>query len=190
MSLRKQRIVSDRKVNINEVCYGIAYSKDKLVVSCVNPGKVLVLDLQGKILQSFSGDNSLFSFPYYVTVNTAGTSIYVIDCGYTVMAVKQLDWQGNVLNTNQPAQGGYLRGICELDDGTFLVCLGQDSGDNLRRLSDSCKPCKITMNGKLDRWYPEAVAFCKKSRRLYVSYTETGRFCPKHRIKIFKVDWC
>ncbi|XP_060592003.1 uncharacterized protein LOC132746769 [Ruditapes philippinarum] len=107
MSLRNQRIVSDRKVNINERCYGIAYSQEKLVVSCnYNPGKVLVLDLQGKILQSFSGDNSLFCFPQYVTVNTAGTSIYVSDWGYTVMAVKQLDWQGNVINTYQPAQGG------------------------------------------------------------------------------------
>ncbi|XP_060567926.1 uncharacterized protein LOC132726608 [Ruditapes philippinarum] len=192
MSLRNHRIVSDRKVNINEVCYGIAYSQDKLVVSCnYNPGKVLVLDLQGKMLKSFSGDNSLYCLSQYVTVNTAGTSIYVSDCGYTVTAVEQLDWQGNISNTYQPAQGGtQLRGICELDDGTFLVCMNQDSDDNLRRVSDNCKPCKLTMNGKLGRWYPEAVAFCKKSSRLYVSYTETGCYGPKHRIKIFKVDWC
>jgi hypothetical protein len=190
MSLRKQRIVSDRKVNINEKCFGIAYSQDKLVVSCnFYPGKVLVFDLQGNILQSFSGDNSLFSYPQYVTGNTAGTSIYVSDWGYPVMA--QLDWQGNVINTYQPAQGGSnLESICELDDGTFLVCLAQDSDDNLQRVSDSCNPCKITLNQKLDSWYPEAVAYCKKSRRLYVSYSETGRFDPKHRIKIFKVDWC
>ncbi|XP_060567922.1 uncharacterized protein LOC132726604 [Ruditapes philippinarum] len=192
MSLRNQRIVFDRKMNINENCFGIAYSQDKLVVSCnFDPGKVLVLDLQGKILQEFSGDKSLFCFPLYVTVNTAGTSIYVSDYSYTVNAVKQLDWQGNVINTYQPAQGGsYLRGICELDDGTFLVCLLQDSDDNLPRVSDSCKPCKITINQKLGSWYPEAVAYCKKSRKLYVSYCETGRYDPKHRIKIFKVDWC
>ncbi|XP_060591999.1 uncharacterized protein LOC132746767 [Ruditapes philippinarum] len=192
MSLRNQRIVSDRKVNINERCYGIAYSQDKLVVSCnIDPGKVLVLDLQGKILQSFCGDNSLFFNPLYVTVNTAGTSIYVSDYGYTVNAVKQLDWQGNIINTYQPAQGrSTVQGICELDDGTFLVCLLQDSDDNLRRVSDSCKPCKITINEKLGKWYPEAVAYCKKSRRLYVSYSETGHFKSNRRIKIFKVDWC
>ncbi|XP_060567923.1 uncharacterized protein LOC132726605 [Ruditapes philippinarum] len=192
MSLKNQRIVSDRKVNINEDCYGIAYSKDKLVVSCnYNPGKVLVLDLQGKILQSFCGDNSLFSYPEYVTVNTAGTSIYVTNWGYPVNAVKQLDWQGNIINTYQPAQGGqYLRGICELDDGTFLVCLDQDSNDNLQRVSGSCKPCKVTIDEKLGNWYPEAVAFCKKSRKLYVSYSEKVFYEPKHRIKIFKVDWC
>ncbi|XP_060591997.1 uncharacterized protein LOC132746764 [Ruditapes philippinarum] len=191
MSLRNQHIVSERKVNINERCYGIAYSQDKLVVSCnYDPGKVLVLDLQGKILQSFCGDNSLFCLPQYVTVNTAGTSIYVSDCGSTVNAVKQLDWQGNVLNTYQPAQGAPTRGICILDHGTFLVCLDQDSDDNLQRVSDSCKQCKITIIGKLGKWYPEAVAYCKKSRRLYVSYSETGRLRSKHRIKIFKVDWC
>ncbi|XP_060596614.1 uncharacterized protein LOC132750623 [Ruditapes philippinarum] len=176
MSLENHRIVSDRKVNINETCYGIAYSNDKLVVSCnYHPGKVLVLDLQGKILQSFSGDNSLFCYPQYVTVNTAGTSIYVSDMGYSVKAVKQLDWQGNVINTYQPAQGGgNLRGICELNDGTFLVCLSQDSDDNLRRISDSCKPCKITLNEKLGRWYPRGIAYCMKTRRLYVSYSETS----------------
>jgi hypothetical protein len=192
MSLRNQHIVSSRKVNINEDCYGIAYSQDKLVVSCnYDQWKVLVLNLQGKILQSFSGDDSLFEFPFYVTVNTAGTSIYVSDCGFSVNAVKQLDWQGNIINTYQPACGGIdLQGICELNDGTFLVCMNQDSGDNLQRVSDSCQPCQITINGKLGSWYPGAVAYCKKSRRLYVSYSETGRFDPKHRIKIFKVDWC
>ncbi|XP_060566560.1 uncharacterized protein LOC132725439 isoform X2 [Ruditapes philippinarum] len=95
MSLRNQHIVSGRKVNINEECYGIVYSQDKLVVSCnYSPGKVLILDLQGKILQSFSGVSSLFCIPFYITVNSAGTSIYVSDCGSTVKAVKQLDWAG------------------------------------------------------------------------------------------------
>ncbi|XP_060581963.1 uncharacterized protein LOC132738478 [Ruditapes philippinarum] len=187
MSLKNQHIVSDRKVNINETCRGIAYSNDKLVVSCnFNPGKVLVLDLQGKILQSFSGDNSLFCFPRYVTVNTAGTSIYVSDWGLSVKAVKQLDWQGNVINTYQPGRGG-LRDICELDDGTFLVCLNQNS-DNLRTISDDCKPCKITINEKLGRWYPSAVAYCKKTRKLYVSFSETDGINASC-IKVFKVQW-
>ncbi|XP_060576066.1 uncharacterized protein LOC132733441 [Ruditapes philippinarum] len=192
MSLRNQRIVFDCKVNINELCYGIAYSRDKLVVSCnVNPGKVLVFDLQGKIFQSFCGDNILFSYPRYVTVNTARTYIYVSDWCYPVKVVKQLDWQGNVINTYQPAQAGkYLRGICELNDGTFLVCMNQDNQNNLRRLSDSCKPCKLIINGKLGRWYPEAVAYCKKSRKLYVSYSERGLYGTNCRIKMVKVDWC
>jgi DNA-binding beta-propeller fold protein YncE len=190
MSLKKQHIVSDRKVNINEECRGIACSNDKLVVSCnSDPGKVLVLDIQGNIMQSFSGDNSLFCYPYYVTVNTAGTSIYISDSGYLVKAVKQLDWQGNVINTYQPAQGGLdLRGICELNDGTFLVCLSQDSDDNLRRISDSCKPCKITINENVCGWYPRAVAYCKKTRKLYVSYSETSEFASRNCIKVFKVE--
>ncbi|XP_060570496.1 uncharacterized protein LOC132728834 [Ruditapes philippinarum] len=188
MSLKKQHIVSDRKVNISVTCLGIAYSKDKLVVSCGNQGKVLVLDLQGKILQSFSGDNSLFSFPHYVTVNTAGTSIYVSDSGYYVMAVKQLDWQGNVINTYQ---AGNLEGICELNDGTLLVCLYQDSDDNLRRISDSCKPCNITINENVCGWYASAVAYCKKTKKLYVSYSgrdETGEINESF-IKVFTVQW-
>jgi hypothetical protein len=192
MSLKNQLIVSDRKVNINETCRGIAYSNDKLVVSCnLNPGKVLVLDLQGKILQSFSGDNRMFNFPLYVTVNTAGTSIYVSDWVYFVNAVKQLDWQGNVINTYDPAEGGgNLRSICELNDGTFLVCLNQDRDDNLRRISDSCKPCKITINENVCGWYPRAVAYCKKTRKLYVSHSETGDVSyASNCIKIFKVDW-
>jgi hypothetical protein len=190
MSLKNQRIVSDRKVYINEACRGIAYSNDKLVVSCNGrPAKVLVLDLQGKILQSFCGDNSLFCFPRYVTVNTSGTSIYVSDSGYLVKAVKQLDWQGNVINTFQPAQGGSnLKGICELNDGTFLVCLDQDSDDNIRRITDSCKPCKITINVKLGKWYPNAIAYCKKTRKLYVSYSETSEFASCSSIKVFKLE--
>jgi hypothetical protein len=190
MSLKNQYIVSDRKVNINEYCYGIAYSQDKLVVSCnLDPGKVLVLDIQGNIMQSFSGDNNLFCYPYYVTVNTAGTSIYVSDWGYSVMAVKQLDWQWNVINTYQPVQGGgNIRGICELDDGTFLVCLYQDSDDNLRRISDSCKSCKITINDELGRWHPRAVAYCKKTRKLYVPYLELcDASCSC--IKVFKLKF-
>jgi WD40 repeat protein len=190
MSLKNQHIVSHRKVNIRKECRGIAYSNDKLVVSCNEfPGKVLVLDLQGNIMQSFSGDNRMFNFPLYVTVNTAGTSIYVSDSGYSVRVVNQLDWQGNVINTYQPAQGGArLRGICELNDGTFIVCMNQDSDDNLRRVSDNCKSCKITINEKLGRWYPCAVAYCKKTRKLYVSYSETGGIILPC-IKVFKVQW-
>jgi hypothetical protein len=48
------------------------------------------------------------------------------------MAVKQLDWQGNVINTYQPAQGGTnLQGICELNDGTYLVGMNQDSDESI-----------------------------------------------------------
>ncbi|XP_060564900.1 uncharacterized protein LOC132724104 [Ruditapes philippinarum] len=195
MSLTNRQITSDLQVNINERCHGIACSRDKIVVSCIAvPGKVLVLDLHGKILQSLSGDNSLFSLPYYIVVNSAGTSIYVSDRGNPVMAVKQFDWQGNDTNTYQPTQDGEnIRDICELDDGTFLVCMNQDSGDNLRRVSDNCKPCKITINEKLGNWYPKAVAYCRKTRKLYVSYHEKMTPLstrPKYRIKVFSVDWC
>jgi DNA-binding beta-propeller fold protein YncE len=185
MSLKKKHIVSDRKVKINEECLGIAYSRDRLVVSCNgNPGNVLVLDIQGKILQSICGGKSVFCFPHHVALNTAGTSIYVNDS--SVKAVKQLDWQGNIINTYQPAhRGEYLGGICELNDGTFLICL---IDGELRRISDSCKPCKITINQKLDRWYPNDVLFCKKTRKLYVSYSKTGEHWSRNCIKVFKVE--
>jgi hypothetical protein len=186
MTLTNQHIASDRMVNIKKECYGIAYSRDKLVVSCVYPGNVLVLDLQCNILQSFGDD--LIWYPFYITVDTTGTSIYICDCQFYSKSIKKLDWHGNVLNKYRLAPGERdLRGICELDDGTFLVCLEKDSDDNVRRISDSCRLCSITINEKFGNWCPTAVTYCKNTRKLYMSYSKAGCFGS---LKVFKVNWC
>ncbi|XP_045204209.2 uncharacterized protein LOC123557065 [Mercenaria mercenaria] len=191
VSLTNTSINSDRKVNVNETCNGIAYSQNKLVVVCnYNPAKMLIVDLNGKILQSFCA-NKLFTLPFYLTVNTDGTYIYVSDRGYNIKSVKQLDWQGNTVNIYQASNGGtFLNGICELDDGTFLICLSINDKDNVIRMTSSFKQCKITWKENLGDWFPKAVTYCKKTKTAFVSYSEGNFTGPFNRIKVFKVGWC
>ena len=182
MSLTNGCISSDNEVNIYEKCYGIAYGGDKIFVSCCR--RILVLNPHGKIMQRLIQDEWL-SYGSGIAVNTTGTAIYVS----AYLSVIQIDWQRkNVINTCKPTRGGSIRGICGLNDGTFLVCSDQEGEDKLLRLSNGCT-CKIMREEKLDSWYPGAMAYCKTTRKLFVSYAKDTWYESKNHLTIFKVDW-
>lgn len=103
--------------------------KPVIIVSCCasNNQSVDVLSLEGEILQSHRHDNrqpgrTLFTWPYYVTVNNVG-EIIVSDCE-TKTGLLYLDRQGDVKFDHQSI-GVVIqdpRGICtDLDGNVYLA---------------------------------------------------------------------
>ncbi|XP_053402779.1 uncharacterized protein LOC128558036 [Mercenaria mercenaria] len=112
-----------RDIAVDGKCYGIAYSKNRFVVSYINPPKVEILSLDGKVLQHIDTDSSgkaLFESPRYVAVDRDGNCIYVSD--YITHSVIIVTTSGKVLDTYKDRNLFSQQGIDVYSDGSVLVC--------------------------------------------------------------------
>ncbi|XP_060593629.1 E3 ubiquitin-protein ligase TRIM71-like [Ruditapes philippinarum] len=178
----------DRRIDVGESCYCVAYCQDKLVVGCnFNPGKLVILDLDGNIIQVFDTPG-LFKGPDKIVISSDEKFMYVSNYDGQQSEVVKVDWQGNVLQ--RFADQGYIypKGIQELEDGTLLVCYTDSS--NIVRLSSSFKKCEIVGLEKTDFYNPVAVYYNDRNHKLYISCSsESGKSSPRDIIKIFSVKW-
>ncbi|XP_060578250.1 uncharacterized protein LOC132735326, partial [Ruditapes philippinarum] len=132
----------NRRIDVGEMCYCVGYCQGKLVVGCnFNPGKLVVLDLDGKIKQVFDTPR-LFDGPEKIFISSDEKSLYVSD--YTSdedSKCIKIDWQGNVVQRFQDQGCKLPKGIQEMEDGTLLVCYYRSH--KIVRLSRSFKACGI-----------------------------------------------
>ncbi|XP_060574100.1 E3 ubiquitin-protein ligase TRIM71-like [Ruditapes philippinarum] len=138
----------DRRIDVGESCYCVAYCQDKLVVGCnCNPGKLVILDLDGNMIQVFDTPG-LFKGPEKIVISSDEKFIYVSDFYYQHSRVVKVDWQGKCVQRFEDQEYKYPEGIQELDDGTLLVCCRSSS--NIVRLLSSFKKCEIVGIEKTD----------------------------------------
>ncbi|XP_053401930.1 E3 ubiquitin-protein ligase TRIM71-like [Mercenaria mercenaria] len=176
----------DRRLDVRESCFGIACCQDKLVVACnYNPGKVIILNLAGKVLNEFDSPG-LLNGPEKIVISRDEKFLCVSDCFERYKCVK-MDWQGNTINVYD--EPGYKApfGIQELEDGTFLVCYSKSN--TIVRLSGSCKKCEMKGFEKVNLCRPRAVAYCDRNHTLYVSLASKKGKSVSDTIKVFKVKW-
>ncbi|XP_045165632.2 uncharacterized protein LOC123529384 [Mercenaria mercenaria] len=129
------------RIDVRELCHGVAYCQDKLIVACnYDPGKVIILNFAGKILNVFDSPG-LFFGPEKIAVSKDERFLYVSDYFSVNSKCIKMDWQGNTINVFDEPGHKTPYGIQELEDGTFLVCY-RDS-DTIVRLSGSCKKCEM-----------------------------------------------
>ncbi|XP_045172829.2 uncharacterized protein LOC123534585 [Mercenaria mercenaria] len=150
-------------------CDGIDYSNDRLVVSYVDPPKVEILSLDGKVIQRIDTDSSgkaLFQCPRYVAVDRDGNCIYVSDAGDD--SVTKVTTSGNVLDIYKDVNLSYPEGIAVYSDGSVLVC--NPRNDNLHLLSSGNKKIKTVLNMAE---IPHALCFNTESETLFLSLKET-----------------
>lgn len=77
VTVSAQGLKTDMIQKMDRYCCGITRYKDRLYITCTDPGEVLVLDLEGKVLHS-CGDEDLFDSPWYITTGGDG-SLYGSD---------------------------------------------------------------------------------------------------------------
>ncbi|XP_060571550.1 uncharacterized protein LOC132729739 [Ruditapes philippinarum] len=187
MSYTDTSLSLDRRIDVGESCYCVAYCQDKLIVGCnSNPGKLVILDLDGNMIQSFDTPG-LFHGPEKIVISRDEKFMNVSDC-YITSKFMKLDWKGNVVRTFKDQ--GYERptGIQELEDGTLLVCYRDSS--NIVRLSSSFKKCEIVGIEKTDLYNPLAVLYNDRDHKLYISCSsEKIKFYPRDIIKILSIKW-
>ena len=183
---------SGRRLHVGEWCYCLAYRSGKLVVGCnCNPGKVIILDLDGKMVQAFDTPE-LFNGPEKIIISHDEKFLYVSE--YTDYFTEssnclKVDWQGNIVKRFQQPKYKFTKGIQELDDGTLLVCF-HDS-HNIVRLSTSFDKCEIVDLDEAELQNPQAMWYSENDRILYVSCSSNKRalYSRSNIIKAFSVKW-
>lgn len=114
-----------RTIKVDSECRGISTANYKLVVSCKNPGRVLVMDLQGKVSLTISTDKSgdkLFVIPDYVVVVEEDRMpvIYVTD--FLKDTITKLSFEGQVLYTYLSKNFKGLTGLTSIGYRQLMVC--------------------------------------------------------------------
>ncbi|XP_045194865.2 uncharacterized protein LOC123550499 [Mercenaria mercenaria] len=146
-------------------CEGIAYSNNRLVVSYIDPPKVEILSLDGKVIQKIDTDSSgkaLFQFPQYIAVDRDRNCIYVSD--FFTNSVTKVTTSGKILDTYKDTNLLSPKGIAVYSDGSVLVC--NNGNNNLHLLSSENKKIKTVLN-KTRR--PYALCFNRESESLFLS---------------------
>jgi hypothetical protein len=184
MSYTDRSLTQERRIDVGYRCYCIAHCQDKLVVGCnFNPGKLVILDLDGNIIQVFDTPG-LFDSPAKIVISREEKFMYVSDY-YSTSKFMKLDWQGNVIQIFEDP--GYERptGIQELEDGTLLICYRDTS--NIVRLSSSFNKCEIVELNKINLRYPKAVTYNEIDHKLYISSSSDQRYNTNDTIKVFNI---
>ncbi|XP_052781640.1 protein wech-like [Mya arenaria] len=173
-------------VNVDGECRGIVFCDDNLIVSYLFPGKVVMIDMKGKVKKSVDKDSSLFQHPLYLTVtreNQTPPVIYVSD--WYTNTITKLSISLEVLQSYQDPILKSPRGLAAVGDNRLLVC-GGDSHNIL--LLD-------TLNGKITQQLgkeegiksPYSVAYCPLRKMLFVTCSQYGRPELENFVKVFNL---
>ncbi|XP_052781943.1 uncharacterized protein LOC128218336 [Mya arenaria] len=114
-------------VKVDGICFGIYFCDDNLIVSSSNPGKVVLMDMKGKVKKSVDNDSSgkpLFVYPLYLTVTRESRThvIYVTD--RSTNTITKLSISLEVLLTYQDPILESPRGLAAVGDNQFS-CVGR-----------------------------------------------------------------
>ncbi|XP_060602493.1 uncharacterized protein LOC132755618 [Ruditapes philippinarum] len=188
MSYTDTSLSLDRRISVGENGLCVAYCQDKLVVGCnKNQGKLVILDLDGNMMQVFDAPG-LFCGPEKIVISSDEKFMYVSDFfPFKDSKCIKIDWQGNVVQRFKDQGYRGPQGIQELSDGTLLVCF--NGSEKIVRLSSSFKICEITGLEKINLCSPQAVTYSKRNNKLYVSCSSTHGLYSNDTIKVFNVGW-
>lgn len=149
-----------KKINsimVNGHCQGLSFFQGKLVVTFSEPAKLQILETNGDIQTTVSGQN-IFCYPEYVATDM--NSIYISD--WKLKQVTRLNWQGNVTGVLcDLAEPG---GIALTEEGTVFV--GDNSKHSIEEISGQCAKIQTVLR---DPKCARAICWCKEKNVLYFS---------------------
>ncbi|XP_052780363.1 uncharacterized protein LOC128217321 [Mya arenaria] len=158
-------------VKVDGVCHGIDFCDDNLLVSFTTPGKVVLMDMKGKVKKSVDKDSSgkpLFQFPSYLTVTRESQTppvIYVSDRGTNT--ITKLSISLEVLQTYQDPILIIPYGLVPVGDNQLLVCV---SFSHNILLLDTLTGKITQLLGKEDGIErPHSVAYCSPKKMFFVT---------------------
>ncbi|XP_052778903.1 uncharacterized protein LOC128216383 [Mya arenaria] len=158
-------------VKIDGRCRGIDFCDDNLIVSCSHPGKVVLMDMKGKVKKSVgkgSRGKPLFQEPEYLTVTRESQTppvIYVSD--WLTRTITKLSISLEVLHTYHDPILGSPRGLTAVGDNQLLVC---GWGSNNILLLDTLTGKITQLLGKEEGIEsPQSVAYCPLRKMLFVT---------------------
>ena len=168
-------LVEGRSFKVDGDCRGIAYSHNRLAVTCdaPEPCKVEILDMNGGVIKTLSKDEHgkrLFKCPQNIAATQDGAYLFVTD--RITCDVTKITFDGKVVAMYDDRDLCSPEGIVAARDGTLIVC--NYKNHMLHLVSEECEKLKIIKPLSDSVICPTAVCFCEERNRLYVSRYWTG----------------
>lgn len=177
LSITKSGITLGGKLEVDGKCFGIAYSKERFIVSFTDVPKVEILNMDGAVLQLILTDKAggnLFAFPLHVAADNQGDFFCVSDRDGN--SVTKLTFDGTVLHQYKDPKMSWPEDLVVCNDGSVLVC----SKDSVFLLTSECK----RVLGKKDGCdMPRTLGYIEDTRTLYLCNTSPGK---REEIEIYK----
>ncbi|XP_052781796.1 uncharacterized protein LOC128218228 [Mya arenaria] len=182
----QQKVTLQDVVKVDVECFGIDFCDDNLIVSSTNPGKVVLMDMKGKVKKSVDSDSSgkpLFQYPNYLTVTRESQTLYVSDQGTNTITKMSILLE--VLQSYQDPILKYPRGLTAVGDNQLLVC---GSGSYNILLLDALTG-SITQLLEIEegKEMPYIVAYCPLRKMMFVTSSMYGAPELDNFVKVFKV---
>ncbi|XP_052778870.1 E3 ubiquitin-protein ligase TRIM33-like [Mya arenaria] len=176
-------------VKVDGQCRGIDFCDDNLIVSFSSPGKVVLMDMKGKVKKIMDKDNSgtpLFQQPYYLTVTRGSQTtpvIYVSDCGTNT--ITKLSISLDVLQSFQDPTLISPYGQAGMGDTQLLVCGGRSN--NIQLLDTLTGDITQLIGKEAGIEGPYNVAYCSLRKMVFVTCSQYGRPDLKNFVKVFNL---
>ena len=158
----------DKQIEVGGECCGLESYDDKLIVSCVRPAQVQILDMSGTVLQTINQDSvgqPLFRCPRYITLSADHSVLYVSDCDtHTVTSVTLGD--GSVKFKYRDDGLRNPRGVTVGNDGMlYICCVGNDT---IHMVTSEGRNVKVIPTGRDGLRYPKSIVYRHHDNTLYV----------------------
>ena len=160
-----------KEINIKEKCCSVEYTNNALRIQCVEPCKLLELDLEGKIRKEIHPDISktksssgetIITHPYSSVMDRSTGSMYV-SC-YHQHSITEVTTDGLVRLIVKTDELKSPSGLCLDMDGSILVCCKKEK-----------RVYKVTLEGQLQPFLPDklsikpsSLAFNSERRKMFV----------------------
>ncbi|XP_052778816.1 KIN17-like protein [Mya arenaria] len=176
------------RVKVDGQCFGIDFCDDNLIVTFIDPGKVVLMNMKGKVKKSADKDSSgkpLFQYPYYLTVTRESRTpvIYVSD--WYTNTITKLSISLEVLQTYQDPILRSPRGLVAVGDNQLLVC-GMDS-DNIVLLDTLTDEIAQLLGREKGIESPHVVAYCSLKKMMFVTCYRYRRLELQNFVKLFNL---
>ncbi|XP_052780506.1 protein wech-like isoform X2 [Mya arenaria] len=184
----QKNVTLQEVVKVDGQCFGIDFCDDNLIVSFGHPGKVVLMDMKGKVKKSVDKDSSgkpLFQDPRYLTVTRESRTpvIYVSDMD--INTITKLSMSLEVLQSYQDPILRSPHGLTAVADNQLLVC--GEASHNILFLDTHTGRITQLLGKDEGIESPYSVAYCPQKKMVFVTCCN-GRI-PKldNFVKVFKV---
>ncbi|KAL4216872.1 hypothetical protein ACF0H5_023334 [Mactra antiquata] len=166
-----------RSIQMNHVCYGIAYSNDKLYITDVYKS-LYMYDMSGNILKTVTSDNSgqpIFERSTHITFNDKKDRLFVgNDEKGLVCFNAECDYIETVTDSDVRPTG-----VCT--DGYGNVIVANYGLQTIVQCSRDGQKCDIIVNKT--RGYPQSVSIHHGLRKMFVGYNGTDT------VEVYNLTW-
>ncbi|KAL4241147.1 hypothetical protein ACF0H5_001925 [Mactra antiquata] len=166
-----------RSIKMNHLCYGIAYSNDKLYITDCNKS-LYMYDMSGNILKTVTSDNSgqpIFKCSEHITFNDKKDRLFVGDAGKGLVCFNaECDYIETVTDSDVRPDG-----VCT--DGYGNVIVANCWLQTIVQCSRDGQKCDIIVNKT--RGNPRSVSIHHGLRKMFVGhyYTDT--------VEVYNLTW-